>query len=317
MKTTLLGMGSYAMDTSIVCSTLPKEDSFALVREERTLPGGSCANMLAAFAALGGKSRMLAKIGDDETGRMFSQTLSEDGVDNSLLFIKPEGTSMHTYVFRTPEGTHSILVNPGDSIMALSPDELNPDILEGVDLFYSDFMPGAATVAMITMCRERGIPVVLCMQCAPSFLHSLGVNDAEIAEAMSHADLFISGREGLRELTGIADYSQGTEAVYSKFRPSDGVICTAGSEGALWLDGTGALFVPALNVRTVDSTGAGDSFLGAFLFSYYHLRTARQDALEFAAGAGAMKCTIPGPRLHATEAELRSFIAAHPLADAK
>lgn len=311
MKTTLIGIGSYAMDTMIACPALPKEDSFALVREERILPGGSCANMLVSFAALGGKSRMLAKIGDDETGRMFSKTLKEDGVDISLLLTKPGGTSLHTYVFTTPDGTHSILVNPGDSMMALGPDELKPEILADADLFYSDFMPCAATVALAKTCRERGIPIVLCMQCAPSFMRSLGVGDAEIDEAMSLADLLISGREGLFDLTGSTDYRQGTAEVYARFLPSSGVICTAGSEGALWLDKTGALSAPAMKVRSVDSTGAGDSFLAALLYGYYHLRETRQAALEFAVGAGALKCTVPGPRLRVTEAELRGFIAAH------
>jgi sugar/nucleoside kinase (ribokinase family) len=309
MKTVLLGMGTFAMDTLIGCRSLPQEDSFSLVNKEKVMPGGSCANMLVTFAALGGTSRMIAKIGDDETGILFRQSLKDDGVDDSLLQVKPGGISLHTYVFTTPDGTHSILVNPGDSMMELKAEELGPELLQGVDIFYSDLFPPAATVSMAKMCKKKGIPVILCLECAPSFMHTLGVNDVEIADAVLLADLFIGGREGLYELTGCTDYREGAAELYERYRPACGVICTAGSEGALWLDDNDVLTAPALPVVAVDSTGAGDSFLGALLYSYYQLREPRLKALQFATAAGALKCTVSGSRLKTTEAGLRGFIA--------
>ncbi len=308
MKTTLLGLGSFAMDKIIDCAALPAEDSFAVVTKERTLPGGSCANLLVTFAALGGESRMLAKIGDDDVGKAFRRTLKEDGVDDSFLLVKKGGFSLHTYVFTTPVGTHSILVNPGDAMMELGENDLTEEMLEGTDVFYSDLFPPWAAAAMAKKCRAKGIPVVLCMQCAPSFMHSLGVKNEEIMDAISLADLFISGREGLYELTGRRDYRQGARTALDRFYPSKGVICTAGNEGAFWIDGKEERTAPALKVHPVDSTGAGDSFTGALLYSYFHLHQGKRAALDFAAGAGALKCTIPGPRMRVNEKQLRNFI---------
>ena len=310
MNKVLLGMGSFAMDTRIVCPALPKEDSFALVSGEQVAPGGSCANMLVTFAGLGGVSRMIAKIGDDAAGTAFRDTLAKDGVDNTLLLVKPGGVSLHTYVMVTPEGAHSIFVNPGNSMMDLKPRELSPELLDGVDIIYSDLFPAAAAVAVAGMCRQKGIPVVICLQCPPSFMHALGVTDEEIAQAISLADLFISGREGYFELTGCADYREGAIEAHRRFEPCAGVVCTAGAEGAYWLHKSGALSVPAMPVAAVDSTGAGDSFLGALLYSYYCLGESRLEALRFAAGAGALKCTVPGPRLKVPEGQLRAFVAA-------
>ena len=305
----VLGMGAAAMDTVISCPSLPQEDAFQVVEHEQMLPGGSCANMLVTLASLGTRTQLLAKIGDDQRGELFRNSLRADGVDDSLLIVKPGGTTLHTYIWSTEDGSHCIFVNMGDSLMDLQPAEIDPSILDDTDLFYADFFPGGATVAMARLCHQRGIPVVLCMQCTPSFMRRAGNTDEEIDEALSLADLIIGGRDCYQEWSGIDDHQQAIAAVYAKYQPRFGAVCTAGHQGAVWLQDSATIHAKAYPISPVDSTGAGDSFLGALIHAYFAEGQKAQDALNFAAAVGAMKCLRFGPRIKVSADEVAAFIS--------
>jgi ribokinase len=299
------------MDTVMFCPALPGNDGFQMIKSEQVLPGGSCANMLTTLASLGAESRLIAKIGDDELGRLFRRTLAQDGVDGSLLITKPGGTTLHTYVLAADNGQHCIMINMGDSLMALKPEELDTSMLDGAAAFYSDLFPGEAAVYAAGLCRERNIPVIICMECPPSFMEMTGVSRDSMLEALSLADLIISGREGYQQLAGVNDYRQALAAVYQRFTPRLGAICTAGDEGAVWQDSEEILRQAAYSITPVDSTGAGDSFLGALIYSYFIDGNDIAATLKFAAAVGAMKCLRLGPRMKTSPQEVEDFIRQH------
>ena len=78
--------------------------------------------------------------------------------------------------------------------------------------------------------------------------------------------VFVSGRDGYYELTGEQDYLKAMKMVWEKYQVKEGVICTAGDEGAAWYDGK-EYRVPAHKIDPVDTTGAGDCFLGGLLYA--------------------------------------------------
>lgn len=141
MTKKLLGMGTGAMDTVITCPDLPLADTFQRVIGEQLIPGGSCANMLCAFASLGGRAQLISRIGDDDFGKQFTKTLAMDSVDTSALLVNPGGVTLHTYIWAAEGGEHCILVNIGDSLMDLQPEEVDESILDGVDLFIQIYFP--------------------------------------------------------------------------------------------------------------------------------------------------------------------------------
>ena len=297
------------MDTILVCPQMPSEDSFALISREQILPGGSCANTLVNFTFLGGQSSFAAKIGDDETGRLFRKSLIDDGVDDTHLLVKKGGSSMCTYILAFDGGKHSILVNFGDSVNDLQIDEISSAFFAEGDIFYGDFIAGAVTVSIANKCRELGKPVVLCLECAPSLLCKLGLKDEQITQGLALADLIISGREGFQELTGHSDYQKSVEEIDRRFNPAYGVVCTAGEQGAVWYNHGELLTAPIFTLKEiVDSTGAGDSFLAALLYSVFCRQDQPNNALQFASAAGALKCSVFGPRLRASASDVLSFI---------
>lgn len=310
MVKTILGTGYATMDTLWSVKQLPKPDSFGHIESEELVPGGSCANMLVAYANLGGNAKQIAKIGDDEYGVIFKQTLEADGVDSSLLKIKKGGTTHHTYIVAAPNGEHCIFSNIGDCLLDLQPEEIPEDILDGVDIYYSDLAPCKATIKMAKMAKAKGIPVIICLQCTASFMAEMGIEVADIKEAISYADIFISGRDTYYEFTGIEDdYVKAVKAFYDEYKPSQGCICTAGSEGSVWVTDEETIVAKAYEVQAVDSTGAGDAFLGALIYSYFQLEESRQEAINFACAVGAIKCTLWGPRIKVKPEAVKSFMA--------
>lgn len=309
MTKTILGMGTAAMDTLMGVHELPKADAFEYMKSEQLVPGGSCANMLVTYAALGGGSKQIAKIGDDKFGVEFKRTLAADGVDDSLLIVKPGGTTLHTYVIAAEDGQHCIFANIGDCLMQLEPEEITGDMLDGVDFFYTDFFPCRAAIRMVELAHERGITVIACMQCPPDFMISVGVAMEDILHMLKLADLIISGRDGYQQLTDEADYKAAVAAVYDQYKPTYGCVCTAGSDGAVWVNADGIMTGKAYEVEAVDSTGAGDAFLGALLYSYFEENADCVKALDFAGAVGAMKCTVWGPRIKVKPDDVRNFMA--------
>lgn len=304
----VLSLGTVAMDIIIESQELPREDGFGFIESERLVPGGSAANVSVALARYGIEAYQAGKIGEDNYGYEFRKTLIEDGVSDKFLVTKPNGTTLHNYIITAPGGKHCIFANLGDSVIDLQPEEIPENILDGIDVFYTDLFSSRAAIFIAKLAKEKNISVLYNMQCVPSFMETCGVAIEEIEEMISLSTIFSSGREGYLEMTGEKDYGKSIEMIFKRFPSLQGAICTAGSEGALWIDKEGLLNVEAFPIEAVDTTGAGDCFLAGFIYSYFCERMNKKDALEFASASAAIKCLQKGPRTKATLDDVKRFI---------
>lgn len=109
------------------------------------------------------------------------------------------------------------------------------------------------------------------------------------------ADLICSGDDVYYELSEEQEENSAVKIIYRRYHPSYGVICTMGEQGAIWFDGEDMISCPVYSVDAVDTTGAGDSFVGAMIYSYLLQGMDRREALRFASACAAMKCQQPGP----------------------
>lgn len=306
----VLSLGAVAMDIVLASSGLPQDDGFSLVNGEVLVPGGSASNMSVALHRLGAEVWQAGKIGDDHYGTVFRRDLVENGIHTEPLIVKHGGTTLHTYVITAPGGKHCILANKGDCVLDLQPDELTEDILDGCSCFYTDLFSVNAALWLAKLARERRIPVVYNMQCAPSFMETCGVSRPQVEEMLSAASLVIGGVGGYRELCGEQEAEAAAKAIYKRWRPEDGVICTCGSHGAVWCGGEGIIRQQAFPIDAVDTTGAGDAFCAGMIFERCCRRQeSRSEALRFASAAAALKCTVKGPRSGYTLADIQAFLA--------
>lgn len=302
----LLSLGAIAMDIVLNSHELPKDDGFALINHEVMLPGGSASNVSVAAAHFGLEAYQTGKIGDDNIGDEFRRTLIEDGVDAGYVVTKKGGTTLHTYILTAPGGKHCIFANTGDAVCTLIPEELPENIMDSMDIFYNDMFSPKAAIWLAKKAVDQGKPVLYNMQCVPSFMEMCGTSREEIDEMIRLCTVFVSGRDGYYELTGERDYRKAMRIVQEKYQVKEGVICTAGSEGAVWYDGQ-EYQAPAYEIDPVDTTGAGDCFLGGLLYAYFSKYQDKASALAFANASAAIKCLQEGPRSRTDVATVLEF----------
>lgn len=308
-KKWLVGQGAAAIDIIFYCTEPLNVGGFTGSEKERVTSGGSGANLLVAAASVGVPARLVARVGDDSFGKQFRKELVEDGVDDKYLSEYPGGTSLHTYIFVGPGGDRSIVVPRGCCSSTLTMEDLPEDLMDDAFLFYTDGHPRELSAALVRKAVEKGVPVFYQRE---NLDHSKDPEYLRLGdEMMASAAIISGGPEIYEELLGSSEPSVALPELYRRYRPKDGVVMTAGRQGAYWYDGETLLHQPIFPVKSIDSTGAGDSFCGGLIGAYYRRGLSKAESLRFAAACGAMKCTIPGPRLRVTEEQVLNFIKEH------
>lgn len=305
----VLSLGAVAMDYVLESPSLPGHDGFEVVSEETLLPGGSASNVSVSLASLGANVYQAGQIGDDQYGVIFRKTLRQDGVDDSYLITKPGGTTLHNYIITAPEGKHCILANLGDCVGTLEPDSLSKGLPEETDCLYVDLFSPKAALELARQAKEAGIPIVYNMQCPPSFMKKCGTNSSAVVSMLKMCSLFISGRDGYFEMTGEENPKLAMKQIWDRYRMPEGVIYTAGEEGAFWWDGHNMYKTEAFQVEAVDTTGAGDCFTGGLIYFYFLMGNKKPEALCFASASAAVKCMQKGPRSKASAEQIQRFLS--------
>jgi len=304
----VLGLGTAAMDVVLSCSDLPREDGFALVGSEALVPGGSCANVMAALGVLGFSSGLACKLGDDRYGREFLEDLARRGIDSSLVKVKPGGVTLHTFITVAGNGAKAIFAHLGDSLLELGEEEVGPEALEGVRVFYTDLMPAGPALKLARECRKRKIKVVFDLEVPVDFHRLCGTGEDRIREMIGLADLFIAGGEALTRLTGRPDPARALEEICGRHPLPEGAAATLGPEGSLWLKEGELVSRPAMKVESRDTTGAGDAFAAGLMAGRFLENRPRPEALDLATACAALKCTQPGPRLRGDRAQVEELL---------
>ncbi len=250
--------------------------------------GGKGANQAAAAALLGASVVFLGRVGDDGFGGPLVRALRAKGVDTALV-QEVEGASTGTaFVTVTADGENAITVAPGAN-RRLGPGDVE-DAREAIGearvLVIQMEVPRETVRRAVEVAGEEGTRVVLNL--APPFgvprevlegLDPLVVNEHEAAFLLGHPV------EGIK---GALDVAPDLLAL----GPRSAVV-TVGADGAVYTEGETVRHVPAPRAEVVDTTGAGDAFVGALAF-----RVARGDALKeavsYAVRAGAAAVTKEG-----------------------
>lgn len=298
MNKKVLGLGAIAMDVVLKCNQLPKNDGTAFISDEKLIPGGSCANVLVTLSKLGVDTGIIGKVGDDKYSELFVEDLKDNNIDTKYIVVKKDGTMLHTYITVTSNGEKCIFSNCGDSFLDLREEEVSEKCLEDISVFYNDMFLGKPSLKLARICKEKGIPIVFNLQCNLEFMKLCNVSKAEIEEMISLSDIFVSHSEGLFELSGIEDHEKGAKKIFEKYKPKLGVMATCGSKGSLGVIDGNTIFAPSYKVEVVDTTGAGDAFIGGLIYGYYIKDIGIEEALKFANACAAIKCTQIGGRIN-------------------
>jgi len=286
------------MDLVARCDHLPQLGQTVFGSDFFTAPGGKGANQAVAAARLGAPVTMAGCVGDDEFGRALVHGLRTDGVGCEWVqpVTRPTGTALITV---DAHGANTIVVISGAN-MACDP-VLVARALASVDppgvLLLQHEIPEAANVHAIHAARAAGWFVVV----NPAPARSVG------SDLLPLIDLIVPNETEAAALTGSSNPVEAAERLLAQ--GARAILVTLGGEGALYCSSDGAWRCPALAVQPVDTTAAGDAYIGALAVALVEGRTILE-SLGFAAAAAGLAVTRSGaqPSL-GTRQEVDGFIA--------
>jgi sulfofructose kinase len=300
----VVGLGCNAVDHLCLMDSFPPEDQKTQVEAVEMQGGGNVATALVTVTRLGGSAAFHAALGDDPYRGSILAEFEREKVNTDHLIIKQGSNPLALVLINRSRGTRTIMYTKR-GVPSLSPDEVDRELVLRAKVLLIDFYYPEATLEAVRIARTADIPVVVDAE-KPSDLAP------DILALCTHV---IASCGFARHFTGVSDEDD-PETLLRAFagRLESPFVCiTLGREGAIALNrGAARPFLQhAYTVDTVDTTGAGDVFHGAFAFFLARGRS-HEEAVRHAAACSAMKCRALGGRSGIpTFDELSRFIKEH------
>ncbi|HLE50612.1 MAG TPA: ribokinase [Anaerolineales bacterium] len=294
----ILVVGGLNMDLVIKTPRYPEYGENLIGSDFNIYPGGKGANQAVAAARLGASVKMVGRLGTDAFGETLLEAVTQSGVETAYIQRDAQAATGVAVIIVDSRGQNTIVVAHGAN------DHLTPeDISAAEDAFRNASVmvlqleiPLPATARAIQLGRKHGAQVVL------------NPGPARVVDAafLSEVDYLIPNQNELATLTGMKSIPEAVNTLRSWGVQQ--VIVTLGSDGVLVVGDDLEVNLPAHQVQVVDTTAAGDSFVGAFAVALNEGLPTRQ-AAAWANAAGALAVTKAGaqPSLP-TRAELNAFI---------
>lgn len=268
MKNRLCGIGEALIDfiPDVKGQRLKDVPSFTRVA------GGAPANVIGAVTKLGIPSKMLTKLGDDPFGDYIIDVLNEAGIDTSNIERDQEGETALAFVSLAADGNRDFkFYRKNSADLRYSVDDIPEDILDdcgmihfcSVDLVESPMKE--AHKKLIDMAIEKGVKVSFDPNLRFSLWDDLDALKKTVNDFIPYADIIKISDEELEFITGKTDIKDAVPELLSAGRGKY-VIYTKGADGAEIYTKDGMVEAPGYSIEVRDTTGAGDSFIGAFLF---------------------------------------------------
>jgi ribokinase len=273
--------GSVNMDLVAYADAAPARGETVTGRAFRMIPGGKGANQAIAAARAGAPVTFIGAVGDDAFGPRLRETLVAAGVDVTHL-REVEGPSGIAHITVDGRGGNAIVVVPGANGAMTGPGEAEVAAISrtGVLLLQLE-LPLEAVIAAAREARAVGVSVIL----TPAPARPLP------GELLDAVDVIVPNQHEAAAITGVAEPERALDALLERVPE---VVITLGEEGVLYGSRDGErLRVPAVKVRAVDTTAAGDTFVGALAVARAEGRPPGQ-ALRFASAAAALSVRKEG-----------------------
>lgn len=234
-------------------------------------PGGAPANALAVFATFGEKATFIGKVGNDMHGQFLKETMENAGIDTQGLIVADDVFTTLAFVSLNDKGERdfSFARKPGADT-CLKKEEVDLSIIENTDIFHvgslslTDNPSKAATFFALEKAKEFGKIISY----DPNYRALLWDSKEKAIEGMrsvlDYVDVMKLSDEETLLLTDVEEPQAAAKVLLD--RGMSIVAVTLGADGAYICTKEGGVFVPGFASTVVDTTGAGDSFWGGFLY---------------------------------------------------
>lgn len=295
MKNILI-IGSINIDLVINTDILPKLGETIHGRNFMTAYGGKGANQAVAVAKLYGKADMIGAVGSDEFGKLLKGNLEANHVETKG--VKIADTNSGVAVITVCGGDNHIILDGGanDAVSPAWIDE-NLDLIKNADIVIFQLeIPMETIIYAAKKAKECGCKVLL--------------NPAPAAklpeELLAYTDIIIPNEHEAAIITGHENEVDALKALYDNGNRN--VIVTLGSKGCIYNDGKEIKSQTPFKVKAVDSTAAGDSFIGGYCSALCEGKP-MEEAIRFATAVSAITVSRPGASVSIpTRTEVEEFL---------
>lgn len=235
-------------------------------------PGGAPCNVLSMLQNLGKKTAFIGKVGADAFGQMLIKTVAEQGINTDNLLVDNEVPTTLAFVHTDQDGDRSFSFyrNPGADMM-LRWDEIRKDMLADTKIFHfgtlsmTDEQIENVTKKAVEKAKSEGAIISFDPNLRPPLWKDLEVAKRHMWYGISQCDILKISDDEIAFLTGTDDIDQGIEVILTKSQPK--LVCaTMGKNGSkAFYNGTNVFCEPFLQKHTIETTGAGDTFMACVL----------------------------------------------------
>lgn len=298
-------LGSLNLDTTYHVTRFPQPGETISANDKSSAPGGKGANQAVAAVRSGAQVAFIGMVGEDNEGKFMREALQEDGINTKFLQNDPRHGTGSAIITLDANGQNDIMVYAGANF------GMDESLLKGTDDLFKDcdFLiaqfetPQAVTAAAFKQAKAHGVTTILNPAPAKEIL----------PELLAVTDVVIPNESESEVLTGIAVDSEAAmleTADYFKAHGVNNLLITLGSRGVFYCTPHGHGMVPAFKVKAVDTTAAGDTFIGALASQLATDLSNVADALVYAQRASSLTVQKMGamPSIP-TEAEVRAALA--------
>jgi sugar/nucleoside kinase (ribokinase family) len=232
--------------------------------------GGSCANTMATIAQLGGSPAYSGKIGNDDIGEKYEQSLQNAGV--SVHLGKAPGRTGNSQILITPDAARTMNTFLGNCQL-FSADDVQLKTIESCDiLYFTGYLwdtPSQKEAVKVALNHAKQFNKRIAMSLSDSFCVNRHMDDFKDL-LKNYVDMVFCNEDELNAIAGEEDWKQSLQVIGEWV---DEIILTLGAEGAVIQKADTLINIPAFEVTAVDTTGAGDSFAAGYLYGITHQYT--------------------------------------------
>lgn len=288
-------------------------------------PGGAPCNVLAMLQKLGRQTAFIGKVGNDAFGNMLRDTAKNAGINTDNLLADNSVPTTLAFVHNDSDGDRSFSFyrNPGADMMLRS-EEIDLDLIKNSKIFHfgtlsmTDSGVEAATKTAIDAAKQSGAVISFDPNLRPPLWKNLETAREKIQYGLSLCDVLKISDDEIEFLTGACDVDEGINLIRREYDIP--LICaTMGRKGSkAYYKDIAVSHDAFLDVNTIETTGAGDTFMACMLDAVLENGTdgfseqKLYDMISFANAAAAIITTRRGAlKVMPEREEVLSFLAEH------